>query len=166
MKLNLWLGITATAKSQLAQYLDAEDETIPTNRLQAVRIFRRMADRAVVEKLFRTPTIQGTVWHLYSVSFDLDREGVAAASDAITYLETEYPSHFAVAGAWHWDGRQVGTQWVDDVGGATTGTPTYPLNTTQLLKFMPLVVTEGGLEEPSTLTDVNLIQGQSPRRFA
>lgn len=173
MNINVWVGLSSTAHEQLRDYLTADDDTIPANRIRAVRIFRKMQDRATVQRLFRRATVQGREYRLYSLTFDLDREGAQSARDAFDYLETEYPSHFNVVGAWHFDGRQVGTQWVDEVGGEVTGTPMYPLPPLGvMLRFMPTIKTydeDGNLTgevEPTELTDVNLLQGQSPRRFA
>ena len=47
----------------------------------------------------------------------------------------------------------------------STGTPTYPIPATQLLKFMPDVWNGTAYEAASILADVNLSAGQAPRSF-
>jgi hypothetical protein len=142
-----------------------DDYDYTGQHLTAVRIFRKMADIATVETMFKKPTLGGNVHQLFSVNFnDINKDAAQRIQDALIHLENNYPAQFEVVGVWQWDGRQAGTQWeLDQDGertGNTTGTPTYPLHA-QLIQFMPDV---GGI--PATeLADVNLIQGQSPRRF-
>jgi hypothetical protein len=161
MNINIWIVLTETAKDTLRPLLD--DPTYDGPHLTAVKIFRRMIDIATVERMFKSPTLGGTKYFLYSVTFnDIGGGGAQKLQDALEYLEANYPAQFEVVGAWLWDGRQVGTQWVDpeDHSQGTTGTPLYPIHP-QLIQFMPDV---GGA--PATeLADVNLVQGQSPRQF-
>lgn len=167
---NLWIALTQNAYNTLRPLLDDSEYAGP--HLTAVKIFRRMADLATVEKMFKTPTIGGKVWHMFSVYFaDLDGDQAAKLQQALTYLENNYPAQFEVVGAWWWDGRQIGTQWVDenDHSLGTTGTPLYPVHP-QVVKFMPdvwdMTDPENPVAVPATQpTDVNLLQGQAQRRF-
>jgi len=168
---NVWIVLTENAKNILRPLLDDPDYN--GQHLTAVKIFRKMIDYGTVEKMFKTPTVQGFVWYLFSITFnDIDGQAAQRVQDAFDHLEANYPNQFEVVGAWQWDGRQIGTQWELDTGGEPTGntigTPTYPINQTQLLKFMPDVWNgdEPPTYSPATeLTDVNLIQGQTFRRF-
>lgn len=164
---NLWIALSQAGYDTLRPLLD--DDAYDGQHLTAVKIFRRMIDTATVEKMFKTPTIGGKVWRLFSLYFaDLDGDQAQKLQQALTYLENNYPAQFEVVGAWWWDGRQVGTQWVDENDNSlgTTGTPLYPVHP-QALQFMPDVWDP--LNEvyvaPTVLTDVNLLQGQSSRRF-
>ena len=166
MNVNVFLIITQTAKNTLRHLMD--DHEYDGQHLKAVRIFRRMAHYAVVEQMWKKPVIGGKKRFLYSITVPRN------AKDAIDYLLEEYPNQIAVAGAWFWDGRQVGTRWETVDGertGNTTGTPMYPINQNQLKKFMPDIIERDGdgniiATTPATeLTDVNLEQGMAPRRF-
>ena len=157
--MNIWLILSATAKATLRPLMS--DRGYKGPHLKAVKTMRKMAHYRVVERMWKTPTIGGKKRYLFSLNLTAGKK----AKEAIDYLLAEYPNQVTVGGAWHWDGRQAGTQWELDASGNktgnTTGTPTYPINETQLLKFMPDV--EG---VPATvLTDVNLLQGSQPRRF-
>ena len=92
---------------------------------------------------------------------------------ALDNLVATYPNRVRIVGAWYWDGRQVGTQFVRDEDGNITGisgTPTYPLHS-RTIEFMPDIVErdEDGNEvsrvRPTDLSDVNLLQGQQERHF-
>ena len=146
------------------------DDSYDGQHLKAVKIFRKMAHFAVVERMWKTPTIGGKKRFLFSINLTASKKAKAA----IDYLLAEYPNQIAVGGAWFFDGRQAGTRWQIADGertGNVTGTPTYPINETQLLKFMPDIIErdqDGNVTSttPSlVLTDVNLLQGQNPRRF-
>lgn len=168
---NLWIALSQAGKDTLRPLLD--DSDYEGQHLIAVKIFRRMIDISTVERMFKTPTFNSKVWHLYSITFnDLGGQAAQKLQDALAHLEANYPAQFEVVGVWQWDGRQAGTQWVDpdDHSQGTTGTPLYPIHA-QLLNFMPDVWDGVDPEIPvyipaTVLTDVNLIQGQTERRFA
>ena len=179
MNANIFLILTTTAKNILRPLMD--DCSYDGPHLEAVKIFRKMAHFQIVERMWKKPTIGGKKRFLYSITVPRN------AKDAIDYLLEEYPNQIAVAGAWFWDGRQVGTQFVLDEDGSktynldengepidqpiTTGTSTYPIGRNALLKFMPDIIerdSEGAIisTNPATeLTDVNLEQGMQPRIF-
>ena len=170
---NVWVAISATAQTQVKARLthdfDSGDYTGPVTDTEA-KIFRRMADRATVQRMFKTPTLGGKQWNIYSLYFEASKK----ARDAFDFLAANRANHFVIVGAWHWDGRQVGTQWeLDQDGertGNTTGTPLYPIHA-RLIDFMPdepILDQNGditGWNPASGLSDINLIQGQAPRRF-
>ena len=184
MNVNIWLILTATAKNALRPLMS--DDSYDGQHLKAVKIFRKMAHFAVVERMWKNPMIGSKKRFLFSINLTASKKAKAA----IDYLLAEYPNQIAVGGAWFFDGRQVGTRFVYTVDGSqifdelldddgnvisstpqVRGTPTYPINETQLLKFMPDIIErdqEGSVTSttPATvLTDVNLLQGQEPRRF-
>lgn len=169
MHINLWIGLKQSAFDTLRPLLD--DYEYDGQHLLAVRFFRRMINHATVDRMFKVANIGGDDYRLFSLTFnDLNKNAALRLQEGLDHLTSNYPNQFAVAGAWFWDGRQVGTQWVDpeDHSQGTTGTPLYPINETQLLKFMPDVWNG---DDPPTysaatqLTDVILTQGQSHRRF-
>jgi hypothetical protein len=185
---NIWLGVSDTAKAEFklinesfeeggAPYVGPMDD-------KTFRILGHMHDANVVVEMFKHPTLGPHVRSLFSLYPHTNVSG------SLDYLEEQWPGHFIVAGAWQWDGRQIGTQWELDVDGnptgAVTGTPTYPIVEAALLQFMPDTPNDDGVidtdlfEEtgqiewlvpptwgPATeLTDVNLLMGQTPRRFS
>ena len=173
MNVNVFLILTATAKNALRPLMS--DNSYDGQHIKAVRIFRKMAHYRVVERMWKNPMIGSKKRFLFSINLTASKKAKAA----IDYLLAEYPNQVSVGGAWFFDSRQVGTQFVYTVDGSQVfdelldgdgnvissipqvrGTPTYPVPP-QLLQFMPDV--EG---IPATvLTDVNLLQGQKPRRF-
>ena len=169
MSVNVWAAISSTGTAEIRQALTDDEYSGPVTDTEQ-KIFRRMADFATVERMFKKPTVAGKVWHLFSLNFD----GTTKARDALDWLEANRANHFVIVGAWWWDGRQVGTQWETDQDGNrtgnTTGTPLYPIHP-RLIDFMPDdPVYDGngdltGYQAATQLTDVNLIQGQAPRRF-
>ena len=158
---NIWFGMRKTAAEVVKARLnwDEGEYTSPVTDRE-YRLFKLMADQENVERLFKVASISGNDWILWSIGFDEPANVLQKVQDEIDALLLKYPTQVSIAGAWFWDGRQVGTQWNEDQTDIT-GAPTYTIPTTQLLKFMPDVE---GL--PATvLADVNLSLGQSPRRF-
>ena len=159
---NVWIVLTQAAVDTLRPLLDDEDYN--GQHLTAVKIFRKMIDYAAVEKMFKSPTLGGTKYNLFSVTFN-DVSGGAAqkVQEAFDHLEANYPNQFEVVGAWKWNGQQV----MDNT--ASPAVPLYPLHP-QLVKFMPDVWSEatspGQYVAATVLTDVNLIQGQAHRDFS
>ena len=151
---------------------DCTASGVVTNR--QAKVFALMADRDNVQRLFRVDTVTGRQWTLWSVYFDAPVAPLLMMQMELDNLAANYTSQFVVIGAWHWDGRQVGTQWELDADeqrtGDTIGISTYPIHA-RLIQFMPDIVTydEDGNEtsrtRPITMSDVNLGFGQSPRRF-
>ena len=174
MLVNVWLGIRDDVQTAINTCLDWDDSTEYSGPVgdREKKIFQAMSDRAVVQSLFNKATINSNLWNLWSVYFDEPKDILIRVKNALDYLEATYPLQFVIAAAWHWDGRQVGTQYTYDEGEITgiTGTPTYPIHT-KLIDFMPDIVTYDvdGNELTRTaatiLSDVNLLAGQSPREF-
>ena len=209
MFVNIWLVLRDDAQAAIKQAVDeGEDYTGPVPA-RVVRIFDRMQDRAVVSRLWRSPTIQSRQYTLWSVYFTESHQTLQKVRDELDWLVATYPNQAAIAGAWLKDGRQAGTTFVyTDVPNpnyngdtepetlpnpdyqpdpeledydpreelpnpiydgelivtetSTTGTPVYPLHP-RLLDFMQDLDDQG--TRPSNPTDVNLLFGQSPRRF-
>ena len=145
-----------------------------------------MADLRNTENLWKTPTIAGKKWHLFSLSFDASKQ----AKTVIDWVADNRQGHFYVMGAYrHDNGLQVGLSYVydeegnrtyteveDDDGNITrtydiSGTAVYPQHN-RLVDFMPDIIeydSEGiptGSTPATELTDVNLRVGQAPRIFA
>ena len=190
MLVNIWIALTTAAKNAVNTRLNWDDEQGEYSGNVSdteYKIFRRFQQHNVRQRMFRPATIGGKTWHVYLLDFNLSGSKAGRLQDALDFLEANRAGKFLVVGAWHWDGRQVGTQWEvvdgervqENIGteeepewrDATTGTPMYPLpSTNNLLKIMPTIKTwdeQGNMTEtaPTELTDVNLIQGQAPRRF-
>jgi len=170
---NLWIALSSAAKTAVNARLNWNEENNgvysgPVGDKEA-RIFRAMADMTIVQNMFRVGGFGGTTWTLYSVY----PESSMIAKRAVDWLAANRTNVFKVVGAWHWDGRQIGTDWEVVEGertGVITGTPTYRIPTAQLLKIMPTikVYAEDGSHtetEPTELSDINLLLGQSPRVF-
>jgi len=177
---NVWIVISDTLWQTIKDILTDDEYSGVEEDL--LNFLRKQVDWKTTFRMFKTPTIAAEVRYLFNLSFNGAHDDLASIKDAIDELSAIYGIDFSVAGSWWWDGRQGGTQWELDTSGnptgETTGTPMYPINATQLLKFMPdvpLLDTSGNPELdtsgnpiliPATeLADVNLIQGQRPRRF-
>ena len=121
----------------------------------------RATDIDVVPLLFKQETQAGKQWTLYifTYDFELPRE----TEQAVERLASENPGQTRELGGWDWDGKMFGEEWAYDQDGnitGTTGVPLYPLYG-NLLSYMPDV---NGV--PATeVTDVNILLGQTPRRF-
>lgn len=171
MKANIWLVMTTQAKDEYKARKSSEDYSGPMDD-DTFAILDKIADGEVVRNLFKRPTLGGKQYHMFSVYLT----GNNRAKEAIDYLTTKWSGHFIVCGAWWMDGRQVGTRFTYDEDGnvtGVTGTPLYPIPA-QAYRLMPdtVVYDDEGNEVSRTpassnsdLQDVNLLQGQSPRRF-
>ena len=175
MTINVFLALRDDAQALIKERLNWDESTEysgpVTNRQN--KLFKLMQDRANRQKLFRIDEISTRSWTLWSLYFDFDKDIMQKIQAELDDLTTNFPNHVKIVGAWHWDGRQAGTQFVRDAEGNITGTsgsPTYPLHA-RLIQFMPDDVTydENGNEtsrtRPTVPSDVNLAMGQSPRRF-
>lgn len=169
MIVNVWLALRADAQALILTRLNWDEDVDgiysgPVTDRQA-KLFRLMADRANVQRLFRvdTDTQNWTIWNLY---FDFKNNVLQRIQDELDQLAIDYPNHIRIVGAWHNDGRQVGTQFTRDADGnitGVTGTPTYPLHA-RILELMPDVDDVG--TRPTVPSDMNLLMGQTERRFA
>lgn len=169
MIVNLWLAIRDDAQAQLLTRLTWDEESQgdysgPVSN-RHFKLFRAMADRANVQRLFRVDTDGVNDWTLWSVYFDFKVSVLLKIQDELDDLIVDYPDHVRIGGAWHFDGRQVGTQFTYDADGditGVTGLPTYPLHA-RLIELMPDVDDIG--TRPTESSDVNLLLGQKERRF-
>ncbi len=211
---NVWLAVRAEAHNAIVSRLRWNEEADGAYRGTVTdrehRVFRYMVDQANVQRQFKQSRIAGRNWTLWSLTFT---EKLAKVKAELDRLLADRPNHISIAGAWQWDGRQFGTEFVYDevtrdvndpafnkpdvliddvlvpdpdwvaplpwpqidvtsneiIG--TSGTPIYPIPMSALLKFMPDIVThdadgdELSRVTATSLTDVNLLQGQAPRRF-
>jgi hypothetical protein len=157
MRFNIWLAVSDAAQDIVKEYLRTrrtdEEYTGPLTRRQQ-RLFEYMQDETVRQSLFKSPTLQGTTYHLWSIDFDDRKEMLQGIRDEIENLMDEYPNQISVLGAWHFEtGEQVGTR--------SGGDPLYPIPNF-LWRFMP---EEAGATSNADLVDVNLLLGQPPRVF-
>lgn len=174
MNVNLWVLLSATATALIRTRLEWDEEQRGEYKGSIGRvensIFNTMADFANVARMFKQPTFTGRKQHLFTLNFTSEAEAVKALDN----IETNHAGQSIIGGAWFWDGRQLGTEWVLNEGGErtgdTVGVPTYQLHA-RLLDFMPDTIKRSNTGNvisttPATvLTDVNLIQGQKERRF-
>ena len=169
---NMWLSVSKDMQDELKGWIDPGEGEDPQEPVlfpiikdlspTTLEFFRSSYDSDTVSRLFRTWTAAGRnyrVWSLYANKPD----DVPMIKSDLDMMMLAYPQDFDVSGAWRFDdGRQVGDP------------PWYP-NPPQLINFMPLVFTPGPgypedendytMEEPTTLTDVNVLAGQAPRVF-
>jgi len=171
--LNCWIAISAQGLEEYKDRRDNPDTYSGPMTSKTYKTLDRMADGRRVQGMFETPTVGGKTYTLFSLYL----RGGAAVADAVDDLTDKWPTHFIVVGAWHMDGRQVGTQWELDQDGVptgnVTGNPLYPVHN-QAWRFMPpiRVYDENGdlvSSTPATsnadLRDINVLQGQASRRF-
>ena len=177
MIINVWLGVRDDAQALIVERLKWDDESqgeyagaVPD---RVLRFFQLMADWQIVQDIFRTDTDASRAWYLWNVSFDKPKDAMIKVKAELDWLLDTYTNQTRIGAAWHWDGRQVGTQFTYDENGVitgTTGTPVYPLHA-RLIEFMPDIVTydddgnETSRTRPTVLSDVNLGLGQTPRQF-
>jgi len=113
---NVWLALRTTAQNAIMERLNWDEEaqgpyTGPVSNRDA-KVFRYMSDQANKQRMFKTATIAGGQYKLWSLDFDEDLQLVKQEIDR---LVDENPTQMRVVGAWWWDdGRQVGTQLVWD----------------------------------------------------
>lgn len=178
MIVNVWIVLRDDAQPLIVTRLNWDESTqgpysgpVPD---RAFRLFRLMADWKVVQDIFRIDTDGANDWHLWNVYFDKPKDILLKIRDEIDWLLANFPNQTRVGGAWHFDSRQVGTQFTRDADGnitGVTGTPTYPIHA-RILELMPDIVThdENGVEtsrvRPTVPSDINLLMGQKERRFA
>lgn len=129
MFVNVWLAISDAAQATVIESLQWDEETQgdytgplrPRSRL----LFEYMQDETSRRRLFTKPTLQGTVYNLWSIDFDDKGSILQEVRDEIDFLIAQYPNQIAVLGAWKDDGAMVGCQLVvtDVPNPAYTGEP-------------------------------------------
>lgn len=188
MNLNLFVALSTSAKNAVntrLRWKESDGEyTGPVSDTEH-KIFRRMAHHSQTIDKWKSATFAGKTWTLFNLTFsDPDRQ----LKKALDYLTANRGNTFRVVGAWWWDSRQVGTQFVyavdgeqifdetlDDDGNVISsvpqvkGTPTYPIPA-QLIQFMPDDVDwtdpNNPIFTPATeLKQVNKEQDMADRRF-
>lgn len=122
--------------------------------------FKALGDPSV-RGIFRKDNPNGPRdYELWSLYYDVETaQEVGKIRDK---LHDEFTGQIRTIGAWWWDGREVGTEWVDEVGGETREQPLFPQHN-NILEFVPDTDEFG--TRPTALADVNLGLGQTPRRF-
>ena len=165
-KVNLWIAISTQA---VDEYIEKGSDPAYSGPMDDVTFstLSKMADRRVVQNLFKPVDAAGKTYKLFSINV----EGSAKAKAAIDDLTEKWPTHFIMLGAWWSDGRQVGTEIVE---GEVTGTPIYPIHA-QTYKFMRDTASAWDAEGNVTATtpassnadlrDVNVMTWQAFRNF-
>lgn len=178
MIVNPWLALRNDAQALMKTRLDWDEEIQgpyvgPVTDRQR-KVFAAMVDRATVQRLFRIDNDGGRDWTLWNVYFNEAKDVLLKIQAELDQLAIDFSVQFRIGGAWHFDGRQVGTQFTFDVDGnitGVTGTPIYPFHS-RLLELMPDIVThdidgnEISRVRPTDLSDVNRLQGQTVRNFS
>ena len=173
MKVNLWIAMRKTAQDVLKVRLKWDSETkgeyTGPVREKTAKLFQTFADYDGVQRLFKErSTMMGMrKWNIWSVYIEASGDDARAVRDEIDRLVSEYGNQIAIVGAWHMDGREVGTRYED---GKLVGFPIYPIPL-WVDDFMPDVWSLDENDEPistpaSGPVDVNLLLGQSPRTFS
>ncbi len=126
----------------------------------AHEVFEHLGDPAV-RGIFRKDNPSGPRdYELWSLYYEAETgQDVTKIRDKLT---DAFPGQLRTIGAWWWDGREIGTEWEDEVGGNTVGIPIFPQHS-NILEFIPDIDEFG--TRPAVLSDVNLGLGQTPRRF-
>jgi len=83
------------------------------------QLFSYMQDFTQRQKLFKSPTIGGNVYHAWSFMFSAGADIMTRVQEELDFLLLNYPTHVFVMGAFTWDEgdimcRQTGTQLVID----------------------------------------------------
>ncbi len=167
---NVWIVVTDNVWKVIKERINDDDYN--GDMIQAVRAIRRQADPRGSSARFKKPTLAQKKRKLISINFPKGSRSTIVR-ESLDLLDAELGNKFNVAGAWWWDGRQIGTRWInaDDHSEGVEGVPLYPISVNQLVKFMPDIVVDNSDPEspvygPATeLTDVNLTQGQADRRL-
>ena len=123
MKVELMLVLRDDAQTLIIERLKWDEETQGeytgpvTDRTN--RLFSYMQDFTQRQKLFKSPTIGGNVYHAWSFMFDESGDVLQKVQDEIDFLVGEYPNHVIVVGAYVFKVgdimcRQAGTTLVID----------------------------------------------------
>jgi len=145
---NLWLLVKEDLTSDINEALSTpSDEYEGSVSVDTINIFSLMPVLSL-QKVFKAPTIDGSVYYLYSLYIEDDD-----IDTVLSYLDTTYPNKTLVGGVWSSEGSRV---------------EGYPLHS-DLLRFMP-DRWDKNLEQFVTATvliDVNVLIGiQQPRDFS
>lgn len=153
--INLWLALKKESAELINSALTTSPEPYTGSVVEGTLSFiRTMPDLYKVQSLFKSPTIDGNTYYVYSLYLNDDAQ---AMSSRISALSDEYTDHVIVLGAWNLDGSQV------------VGHPPH----LQLIDFMPDTFI-GDISDPSSwayqetseITDIVRISSQSPRDFS
>lgn len=152
---NVWL---AASEDMMQAYKDYPNSSMDEQSYDIISSAWGIEGSA---KLFKAQPIGGKDWSIFGL-YTPRNPNLQNIKSSLDYLEATWPNDCAVAGAWYCimagpDGKARQAGIAED----GTGTPIWPINFTQLIKFMPDV--DG---QPATeLTDVSLVSGQLPRNF-
>jgi hypothetical protein len=122
--INVWLAVSDAAQAEIRTALQDEEYSGPLTKRE-VAVFRYMQQEVERRRLFKKPTLSGTVYNLWSLDFDRDVDPVSAIKNTLDGLIAKYPNQIAIVGVWKRDGAMLGTTLVltDVPNPAYTGEP-------------------------------------------
>lgn len=116
MLINIWLATSENLRDIARESLRWDEETqgdyTGPLRRRSRRLFEYIQDEAARSRLWDNPTLQGTVYFLWSIDFDDDAVTLQLVEDEITHLGTQFPNEISILAAWKRDGAMVGCQLV------------------------------------------------------
>jgi len=125
---DLFIAFSDQAVTEFKARRDDPDYSGPMDD-RTYQVMSRMHDLDNRQRLFKTTTLAGKTYNLFSM---IITGNLQAAKDAVDDVTAEWPTHIVAIGAWWFDtGLQVGTEGVYDEDGnltGITGTPTYPIH--------------------------------------
>lgn len=110
MIVDVWVAVSDAAQDEIRASFAEDYDGVLTKREQAV--FAYMNDNVVRTKLFSSPTLSGTVYNLWQLGVDTDKDPVLAIKATLEGLADRYPNQIQIVGAWKWDGAMVGCELV------------------------------------------------------
>ena len=149
MIINLWLGVRDDAQAIIKTRVKWDKETQGEYTGPVIdrqnKLFSKMHDLDVTQKLFRVDTVDGRDWTIWSIYFNESVDVMGKIQDELDALMILYPNHIKILGVWHKDGTRV------------TAYPLHP----RLIEFCPdIQIPSVTPEEPPTYRrPVDLAEG-------
>jgi hypothetical protein len=160
MILNCLISMRRATYNAIKQ--DAKDEKL------AKRFIALLRDEQTL--VYTERTVSGQVWKMFELQMPKGK-----LDDLVEFLAGYPAANWKLVGVWEYEtGLQLGQRFHTKADGSTEirGTPTYPVNTTELLKFLPPINVydaNGNLVSSTPRTsaeDVHLWLGQALRLYA
>jgi hypothetical protein len=114
MIVNLFLALRDDAQDLIVERLNWDNSTPYTGPVpdRIAKLFHYMQNRGQVQGQYKTYVAGARSYKNWSITL----EGSQKLKDEVDFAIATYPAHIIIIGAWHWDGRMIGTQFVyDDV---------------------------------------------------
>lgn len=147
---NFWIGMSQYFQGELVPFIleDTPPVNFPLISLmsdETKAFFEQSHDADTLDMLYRHYIVGQRDYRVWSFYIQQPDDTAQVRSD-LDAMNAQYPQDFLIMGAWEFD-----------TGTALQAYPSPP----SLINFMPLV----NGQEPTELTDVNLLAGQAPREF-